>query len=198
MPKAKAKDRPLVWYIHGANSSPASFKYVRPKLANHEHLDVVYHYNTPVRRIIDKLVEEAQKETRPINIISHSLGGVIAVSISQRVPIRKIVTMGTPFGGSRVASYLRWITPNQLFNDIHPGSGPMTDLRRKPLTCPVMSLVSTEGSNPFLIEDNDGVVTVASQLALEGPTYIQIPTNHFEMLLHDETTSLINGFLFDL
>jgi pimeloyl-ACP methyl ester carboxylesterase len=193
----KAKDRPLVWYIHGANSSPVSFRYVRPRLADHEHHEVRYYCNTPVRKIIDSLVEEAEGETRPINIVSHSLGGVIAVSISQRVPIRKIVTMGTPFGGSRVATFLRWITPSQLFDDIHPGSGPMTDLRRKPLTCPVMSLVSTAGNNPFLTEDNDGVVTVASQLALDGPTYIQIPTNHFEMLLHDEATSLINGFLFD-
>jgi pimeloyl-ACP methyl ester carboxylesterase len=193
----KAKDRPLVWYIHGANSSPVSFRYIRPKLVDHEHFEAKYFANTPVRAIIDRLVEEAQSETRPINIVSHSLGGVIAVSISHRVPIRKIVTMGTPFGGSRAASFLRWFTPNQLFNDIHPTSGPISDMRRKPLSCPVMSLVSTEGNNPFLIEDNDGVVTVASQLALEGPTYVQIPTNHFEMLLHEEATGLINGFLFD-
>jgi hypothetical protein len=63
--------------------------------------------------------------------------------------------------------------------------------------CPTLSLVTVKGDNPMINEDNDGVVSVKSQTAWSAPEYISVPYNHFEVLLADETITIIKEFLFD-
>lgn len=188
---------PIYWYIHGANASPTSFSYIKQMLPDHDLRDVSYSCSVPVMKTITTLVARAKEEGRPIRIISHSLGGIMALHLSFNAPnVEKIVTLGTPFGGSKIASLMRWLTPSQLFDDIHPQSGAVRTLFANKLAVPVRSIVTTGGKLPVFHEPNDGVVTVESQKALSGPEYIEISTNHFEVLLHPTTVDLIQEFLF--
>jgi pimeloyl-ACP methyl ester carboxylesterase len=187
-----------VWYIHGANSSPLSFQWIKEKLPKHRVRDIEYSTETPLSEVIAHLVNETTKEAKPINIVSHSLGGVIAVAVAKAAhKVNRIVTMSAPFGGSKIAERLRWWYPCRLFEDIRTSSPTVKALLASPVTIPVLSFVSTGGGVGMMREPNDGVVTVESQLRLSGPRYIQLPLNHFEILLAPETVNPITEFLFD-
>lgn len=141
-------------------------------------------------------VEDRMKDDSDAIIIGHSLGGVLSVALSQRCPqVKKVVTLGAPFGGSHIASVMRWLAPNSFMNDIYPQSRLLTGIRTKALTVPVFSIVTTGGRSPLIPEPNDGVVSVSSQRYLSGPQYVERNVNHFECLLDPETATMISEFL---
>jgi pimeloyl-ACP methyl ester carboxylesterase len=190
---------PIVWYVHGANSTPQSFNFIRSELPRHESLDLSYGPTESVMKVVDRIVALAQDETsiRPIYLVGHSLGGVIAMAVAQRCNrVQRLATIASPFGGSKVASLMRWLTPCPLFDDIHPASPLMCAVRRAPPIQRCLSIVTTSGGTPLIPEANDGVVSVDSQVALRGPHYINVPVNHFEALLSTEVVDLLSGFLF--
>lgn len=191
-------EQTTVWYIHGANSSSRSFAWIKEKLPPHEAIDVDYGNTTPLSDHLDRLKAAAERFDRPFSIVSHSIGGVMALGIANAVPdkINRIVTMATPFKGCRVATLLRWVAPCPLFDDIHPYSPFITEHRMMTPKVPMLSIVTTAGGTPIMSEPNDGVVSVASQKALRGPVYTELPVNHFEVLLAAESAALISSFIF--
>lgn len=182
-----------VWYLHGAHSTARSFAWIKRELPSHEYTDIEYSTDVRMSKVLDELVERAQDGPDSIDIVGHSLGGVLAVSLAQRLPkIRRVVTLSAPFGGSALASMLRFIAPGTIMEDIHPHSRLVMGLRSKPILAPTMSIVTTAGRSPLLPEANDGVVSISSQKSLPGPVYIERPVNHFEVLLDLETARLID------
>jgi alpha-beta hydrolase superfamily lysophospholipase len=184
----------LVWYIHGANSTPNSFNWIRSNLPEHDIVPISYDHSVSIDIVIEDLVKRAQKETRPINIIAHSLGGVIAVRLAQEVAINKIVTLSSPFGGSNSANIIRWFAPSHLMNDITPQNKNYLLLKTNRPETPILSFVSSIGS--VLGEETDGVVSVSSQKALPYATYVDVKINHFEVLLSPEILGRVEAFLF--
>ena len=187
--------KPQIWFIHGAASSPLSFNWLKANLRPHEAVDVVYDNYTPLIETIDFLRMEVAKCIQPPMIVGHSLGGVIAASVAQTTPVDKIATLGTPFGGSFAASVMRWFMPSQLMRDIAQQSPILTGLQRNPPTVPMLSFV-TDSNLLVLGARTDGVVTVRSQTALNGPNYITVPINHFEVLLSPAVSHQIDDFFF--
>jgi pimeloyl-ACP methyl ester carboxylesterase len=187
--------QPKVWFIHGAGSSPLSFNWLKARLHAPEVVDIAYDNQTPLIDTIRAVRTAVKKEEIPPFIIGHSLGGVIAASVAQRAPVAKIVTMATPFGGSFAATIMRWFMPTQLMRDISQQSPVLKSLQDNPPTVPMLSFV-TDSNLTIMGERTDGVVTVNSQTALKGPTYVNIPVNHFEVLLAPEVVEQINVFLF--
>lgn len=187
-----------VFYIHGAHSTPATFNSIKKTLPKHNITDISYSCDVPLNNTINELIERINTDNKEINIISHSLGGIIAVSLAQKLQlIRKIITIGTPFGGSKGASIMRWMIRNQLLSDLDPHNSIFHNLKHLPINAEVMSIVTTEGGSPMMKDQNDGVVTVASQTDLIGPTYVTVPYNHFEALMVNDTFDIINKFMFD-
>lgn len=186
-----------IWYIHGASSTPRSFNYLKSELPAHEFEDIQYTHDRPVIRVLDALVEKIESSPVPVNLVGHSLGGVLAVAASQRSnKVANVVTMASPLGGSQVAALMRWISPSQLLDDIHPHSSLIKTVKRTPNRCTIMSIVTTGGGISMLSGENDGVVTTESQTAISGPVYLRVPVNHFEVLLCRESVELIAGHLF--
>lgn len=183
-----------IWFIHGAASTPLSFNWLKGQLRPHEAVDIAYENHTPLVETISYIRSEVAKCAVPPIIIGHSLGGVIAASVAQVAPVDKIVTMGTPFGGSFAASVMRWFMPTQLMRDISQQSPILTALHNDPPTVPIMSFVTDSGLS-VMGERTDGVVTVKSQMALKGPNYIVVPNNHFEVLLDPMVSNRIDDFI---
>jgi pimeloyl-ACP methyl ester carboxylesterase len=186
--------KPQIWFIHGAASTPLSFNWLKAKLRRHEAVDVAYENQTPLVETISYIRNEVAKASAPPILIGHSLGGVIAASVAQVSPVKKIVTMGTPFGGSFAASVMRWFMPTQLMRDISQQSPILASLQNDPPKIPMLSFVTDSGLN-VMGERTDGVVTVRSQMALKGPTYVVVPNNHFEVLLDPAVATQINTFI---
>lgn len=188
---------PIVWYVHGAHASPRSFAYLKTLLPAHESHSIAYSSDTPAMQTLAEMVDLAEACERPIHVVGHSLGGVLALALSKRVPsVERVVTLSAPFGGSKVASTMRWFIRHQLFDDIHPHSTLMQMVARGPIRAPVLSFVTHGGRSSLMPEPNDGVVTVASQRAVEGPKYIDFDLNHFEVLLSEEIVEPLTSFLF--
>lgn len=197
-----------VWFIHGANASPASFNYIKdalkhdPEFKEYFLVDVSYDCQENLASTVKALAASAPKD-RQFYIIGHSLGGVIASAVAQRIKhfdlpcnIHGVITMGSPFGGSESVDYLQWLYPQyHLFRSINTRNRLILDLKATGAVVPTLSLVTTSGNNPLFPTANDGVVTVASQRALPRAKYIQVPYNHFEVLVNEETVDHIKVFL---
>ena len=115
-----------ILYIHGANMSPVSFTLIQTNMGTHNALSPEYSIEKPVDKNIKRIARLARKRfgNEPFDIVSHSLGGIIAILLLRtRLHIGKIVTISTPLGGSEAAASLRYMYPRyQLYKDIDPSS----------------------------------------------------------------------------
>lgn len=146
--------------------------------------------------VLHELHQRLEEEGQEVDIVGHSLGGILAVSLAQRSRlVRRAITLSSPFGGSSLAAIMRFFAPNSIMNDVYPQSKLLVDARSKELTIPVLSVVTTGGRSPMIPEPNDGVVSILSQKALYGPEYVERSVNHFEVLLDFDTAQLISDFL---
>jgi pimeloyl-ACP methyl ester carboxylesterase len=186
-----------ILYIHGAFSSGLSFQRIQEKLPRHDSLMAEYTVEQRLDDVIAQLSEMVSRESTPVDIVSHSLGGIIGVAVAkQNLNVRSILTMSTPFGGSKVADLLRWISPHELYRSLQCNSSLLQDLQTEPLRCKHRSVITTVGNNPMMYEPNDGVVSLKSQLGATKSEQIKVPLNHFEVLMSDTVVSLIKDFTF--
>lgn len=189
---------PLIVYVHGLQSTSKSFNYLRGKFPCHDWLNVSYDASESLLALVDNLVETINGLNRDVMVVAHSLGGVISAVAAARTPrIVKLVTLSSPFGGSEAASLLRWVCHSPSINNIHPGAPLMTAARSIRITQPALAIVTTAGASPFIAGANDGVVTVNSQQAINGPTFVSMNVNHFEVLLCEQVAQTLKAFLFD-
>jgi len=186
----------MIIYIHGANDSPRSFNFIRNALGKHEYINFEYNYLSPLQKIIDRFIEEMKDVESPIQVIAHSLGGVIALAARDKIDFDKVVTLSAPFGGSRSAALMSWFMPTSVMQDISTDSKIIVKLKSEPINFPVLSYVTTGGSMyGMFAEPNDDVLTVSSQMDLDGPEYIKINENHFGTLKSVRVVAEIKNFL---
>jgi pimeloyl-ACP methyl ester carboxylesterase len=188
--------KPIV-LIHGANSTSKSFKYLSEYFPDRELLFVEYNCDNGLRSNIELIFDFINQLDEPVDIVAHSLGGIIALAVHQKgALIDRIVTLSAPFGGSQAAIFLSWIYPrNQLFRDIRPSCSVLQEIHNRPITIPVLSIITHGGAIPAISGPNDGVVSVASQISLDGPEYLSLDLNHFEVLLSSYVVEEIQSFL---
>jgi pimeloyl-ACP methyl ester carboxylesterase len=185
-----------ILYIHGAFSSGLSFKRIQERLPKHEAMFAEYTVNQQLEEIVEQ-VGTIVKQHDELDIIAHSLGGIVGVAVAQQNEnIRSIITLSTPFGGSKVADLLRWLSSHELYRSLHGQNVILRRLQKTPLHCKHRCIVTTVGNNPMMFEPNDGVVSLKSQTAVPHAEQIQVPLNHFEVLLSDTTLKLIKDFTF--
>ena len=209
----------LIVFVHGALSSHLSFAYIDQNLrainpvssrTEDEFIKRPFSYNVREEEadaIVDRLVQSVTSwrdkyKARKLSFIAHSYGGVLAVEAVRRLDLTKalpmpvnIVSMASPYGGSSAASFLKFLKPSsKMFKNIGRYDAFMRSFSAKPLTCRVRGLVTTGGGAEWIAEENDGVVSVGSQLHFEkDPLWsgTKLDFNHFEVLLSDRTVRLI-------
>ena len=186
-----------VVYVHGLNSTHSSFSYIIRQLPEHHIHLINYPSHQPLADSIEQVLKQFPKGE--VDVVGHSLGGVIATLIAADHPgrIGRLVTISSPFNGSRAASTLRWI-PGCLpvISDIVPRSALIARFGQLELKLPTLSIISTGGHLPTSPEPNDSVVSLSSQRALKFGKKVEVKASHFEVLLHDKTVKAISEFLF--
>lgn len=190
-----------ILFIHGASSSPVSFNYIKQNLPEHNSLDFSYDSNEDIEDIVDDLyIYISNVLVNPLYIVSHSLGGVIATSASYKIknPDLKIVTISSPFGGSKAATYLKFLFPGYgLFGNVSTTNPSILEIQRTGAKWPTRSIISTEGDSPLLKEPNDGVISVSSQVSLKNCEQRVHRINHFESLLSVDVLKDIKEFIWE-
>jgi hypothetical protein len=63
---------------------------------------------------------------------------------------------------------------------------------------PWCNIVTTRGQSPFMLAANDGVVTIASQRHHEDMDLIDVPYNHYEVVLADPVVAIIKDKISDV
>lgn len=183
-------------FIHGLNSSHLSFSHVIKELGAGNYPASYQSRQSLHLSVKEVLLQIPKKE--PVILVGHSLGGVIAMNIahSKLRNVKKVITISSPLGGSKAAIFAQWLMRDvHVLKDIVPTSCYIKPLIKLAEPCPVLSIYSTSGSLPASFEDNDSVVTVSSQKALPYARHVEVKANHFEVLLHPDTITLIRNFV---
>ncbi len=184
-------------YIHGASATSESFARIKEHIPKHSvFLD--YKSNNGFDNNL-KLMAQQIEPIEKIFFIAHSLGGIYAIHLAHLFPnkILGAVTISTPYGGSREADFARYFLPfSQLMRDIGTMSSPMSKIKN--LNYPKhrwTNIVTTEGASPWIKQYNDGVVTLESMRAITDMELVELPLNHYEVVISDKTIAIIKDRL---
>jgi hypothetical protein len=185
-------------YIHGASATGDSFNYIRQHLNYSNELVFEYDSKKGFTNNLEEMKSQLADEER-VFFICHSLGGIYAVHLADAMSpdcVAGAVTLSTPYNGAESAEYIRRLLPfNKLFNDISPSSDPIRTANRISIKHPWTNVVSTAGHNPLIIYPNDGVVTLRSMRHRDDMQLIELPVNHYEIVLSQETVNIIKQHL---
>lgn len=186
----------MIVYIHGASATAESFTYIRQYVRDHtEFPDIALEYNSAdgfknnIEQMYGKL-DEAEK----LFFVSHSLGGIYALHLANHYADRTAggVSLSTPYGGCKQADFAKYFLPfSKLMKDIGTMSAPM--LAARTLTAPKnwTNIVTTRGDSPWIHEPNDGVVTIESMKYRKDFELIELPINHYEVVLSNKVVEIV-------
>ena len=178
-------------YIHGASATSESFTYIRSKLGK----GIVVDYDSRngfKNNLAD--IQDQLKDVKDIAFVAHSLGGVYAIHLANLMPDQVLgaVTLSTPYGGAKVAEFAQFFLPfSRLMRDIGPSSWAMKQADRIKIQHPWTNIVTVQGHSPFMLDNNDGVVTIASQKFHEDMELVEVDLNHYEVVLSEQVVGLI-------
>ncbi len=178
-------------YIHGASATSESFNYIRSKLG--KGIDINYDSRNGFENNLADMIEQL-KDVKDMAFVAHSLGGIYSLHIANAMPtqVKGAVTLSTPYGGARVAEFAQFFLPfSRLMRDIGPNSWAFKQADKIKIQHPWTNIVTVKGQSPFLLEHNDGVVTIASQRHHDDMELIEVDLNHYEVVLSDQVVGLI-------
>lgn len=189
-----------ILYVHGASSTPLSFNYIAKNLPEHKRINFVYDSNEDLEDIVNdlqKYIADVRNQFGSFDIIAHSLGGIVAVGASyKQKDINNMVTISSPFAGSKAASYLKWLYPGYgLFNNVSVSNPLVLEIQERGTVIKTLNVITSGGDSPLIKEKNDGVVSVNSQLSLRNCDRMLYDLNHFEVLMSDTVVEDIRKYL---
>lgn len=142
------------------------------------------------------LIDQLQKcITNECHVIGHSMGGILALWLGESLAVRSITTIATPLDGLDVSIFQTMLTRSPYVKEMAHGSKFLKHIHNQPYCVPVQHLITTKGYNPFIYEESDGVVTMRSQRGWSVGDIHDIPANHAEVMMHDDTIELVKSFI---
>ena len=186
----------MIVYIHGASATAESFTHIREYVREHTELpDIALEYNS-ADGFAHNLAEMKGQldDAEKLFFISHSLGGIYALYLANHYNDRTRggISLSTPYGGSREADFAKYFLPfNRLMKDIGTMSQPMRESRDLPVPPNWTNVVTTRGDSPWIVDPNDGVVTLESMRARPDMELIELPLNHYEVVISNQTVELV-------
>lgn len=180
--------------IHGAWSSSTSFNYIKSKIKPKDWLCVDYDHR--VHSYDDILNMSIGLMDEPYVVIGHSLGGMIALHQSQDILCKGIITLASPLSGLDLNLIQLYLSRASLISKIASSSREIKEIHELSYDhVPVLHLVANKGYNPFIYENNDGVLPIKVQTSWSCGKLVDIPANHYEILQSDTTITEIKSFL---
>jgi len=186
----------MIVYIHGANATAGSFTHIRQYVRDYfDEPDVMLEYKSEDG--FDNNLKEMKgrlDDADRLFFISHSLGGIYALHLANYYNETTVggVSLSTPYGGSAEADFARYFLPfNRLMKDVGTMSQPMVTAKKLPAPPNWTQVVTTVGQSPWIVEKNDGVVTLESMRYRKDFELVEMPLNHYEVVISDQIVELI-------
>lgn len=180
-------------YIHGASATGDSFNYIRSHLKYSNDLIVEYDSADGFEHNLDKMKCQLKDESEMF-FICHSLGGIYALHLADTFKDQTLgaVTISTPYGGAESADYAKYFLPfSRLLRDIGPSSKPMRSANDIKIQHPWTNIVTTRGDSPWIVQSNDGVVTLNSMTHRKDMKFVELNSNHYEVVISPNTVDII-------
>jgi pimeloyl-ACP methyl ester carboxylesterase len=140
-----------------------------------------------------------------VHLVGHSLGGILIRALFHHHPRQKpgrIVTLGTPHGGSRVAQRLsryvfwRWAMGKGVIQLL---AGTPPQWTSPPREIGVICGTRSFGMGRLLVRDlplpNDGLLTVKESAFPAAREHLALPVSHTGMLFSREVADQVGQFL---
>lgn len=184
--------------IHGAFSSKNAFNYIMSKFPEYDWHET--DYSGKISGIHDVIKSVEDQIVKPSLLIGHSMGGIIASNLLTNENVTGIITIATPLNGLNYPYVLPWLyTKKSFINEIGPSSPTIINTKKniESTTKPVYNIITGRGFNPFITEDNDGVITVNSQITKAFTYKLASPATHTEVLLHEDTVTTLKRIFED-
>ena len=186
----------MIVYIHGASATAESFTHIRQYVRDYiEEPDIALEYRSEDG--FDHNLAEMKgrlDDADRLFFVSHSLGGIYALHLANYYQDTTVggISLSTPYGGSKQADFARYFLPfNRLMKDIGPMSRPMAEAQRMPAPPNWTQVVSTAGQSPWIHEPNDGVVTIESMRFRSDFEQVELPINHYEVVISNRVVELV-------
>jgi pimeloyl-ACP methyl ester carboxylesterase len=187
-------------YIHGASATGDSFNYIRHHLNHPDEIVIEYDsQNGFDRNLVD--MKNIVSNIDNIGFVCHSLGGIYALHLATAFPEQVLgaVTLSSPYGGAESADYAKYFLPfSRLLRDIGPSSDPIMSANRIQIQHPWLNVVTTRGDSPWIMQPNDGVVTVNSMRHRPEMQLEELYINHYEVVMSPKTVDIIKEFVYNI
>jgi pimeloyl-ACP methyl ester carboxylesterase len=187
-------------YIHGASATGDSFNYIRQHLNHPDEIVIEYDSQNGFDRNLADM-KNIISNTNNVVFVCHSLGGIYALHLAAAFPDQVLgaVTISTPYGGAESADYAKYFLPfNRLLRDIGPNSDPIKTASRIQLQHPWLNIVTTRGDSPWIVQPNDGVVTINSMRNRSEMQFEELYINHYEVVMSPKTVDIIKEFVYNI
>lgn len=181
--------------IHGAFSTPTIFNYARAKIRGcdwqlFDYSDDINNFEKICERAIDNINE-------PVHVIGHSMGGMIALYLAGHHQVQSITTIASPLDGLDVSMAQQYMSRSSFIRELRKNGRFIMDLHYQAYPMPVQHIITTRGFNPYMFDENDGVVSLNSQRGWSAGTVHEIAANHAEIMQHDDCIKQIKQFISD-
>jgi pimeloyl-ACP methyl ester carboxylesterase len=216
-----------VLFVHGITGHPANFRSLVAHMDRSRYQPFLYFYPSGghLGLIADHLTQtmmklEARYGFRKFYVVAHSMGGLAARGfilrhrvLAPRVDIPLFVSLSTPWGGHKGATYGVEMAPAvvRVWYDMAPGSEYLRSLyyadvdtmkvprTLAPQTAHHVMFTYKQTGNVTIGEAHDDSVTVSSQLlwdAQRDAAYLYgFDETHMSILDSEQASALLNGLL---
>lgn len=204
-----------VLYVHGATGSPRGWEYLVSNIDQDRYQPWFYYYpsGASLKSMADLLFWKmynlkTKYKFKELYIVAHSMGGLVVrsflVDYGRQFPeIKKFISISTPWGGDSLSEMGVKYSPGVIpaWKDLGQQSEFVQSIYRKTLSegLDFYLLFGHEGNHNPLRPNNDGVVTLSSELdprvQAEAKMIYGFNEDHNNILYSRRVASLINTIL---
>ena len=106
-----------------------------------------------------------------------------------------VMTMASPLQGIDLNIVQNLLSRSRILPQISVNSAVVKSNKQRVYTKPTVHLIATQGFNPYIYEDSDGVLPIRTQIGWTCGSTINVPANHYEILQHPDTVAAIQQLL---
>ena len=205
-----AKKTPVI-FVHGANGSPAYFADIIESLDQSRFQPWIFFYPSGLRLELNsglllKCVETLQlrHDFEDFHLIAHSMGGLVSqkfLNMGGQKYVKRFITISTPWGGHAAAQsgVDNAPVPIPSWNDMLPDGEFLAQLSKNWAKSDHHLLFGYQGGGSLFSENNDGVVTISSELDWRAQRHAKkiygFNEMHESILSNADVIRLINRLL---